>query len=59
MDLVPSSVYNVLAWIVDNNDRTQQDIPADGRKVLVCNVTTRQQVLSVAQDLLYCTRGAG
>ena len=44
MDLVPSCVYNVLAWIVDNDDRTQQDVPADGRKVLVHNVTTRQQV---------------
>ena len=59
MDLVPSSVYNVLAWIVDNDDRTQQDVPGDGsyRKVLVRNVTTRQQVLSMAQDLLYCTCG--
>ena len=27
------------------------------RKVLVGNVTTRQQVLSIAQDLLYCTCG--
>ena len=42
--IVPSSVYNVLAWIVDNDDRTQQDVPADGRKVIVRNVTTRQQV---------------
>ena len=57
MDLVPSSLYNVLAWIVDNDDRTRQDVPADGTKVLVHNVTTRQQVLSMAQDLLYCTRG--
>ena len=57
MDLVPSSVYNVLALIVKNDDRTQQDIPADGRKVLVCNVITCQQVLSVALDMLYCTRG--
>ena len=59
MDLVPSSGYNVLAWIADNDDRTQQDVSADGRKLLVRNVTTRQQVLSMAQDLLYryCTRG--
>ena len=27
MDLVPSSVRNVLAWIVDNDERTQQDVP--------------------------------
>ena len=51
--------YNVLVWIVDNDDRTQQDVSADGRKLLVRNVTTHQQVLSMAQDLLYryCTRG--
>ena len=47
MDLVPSSVYYVLAWIVDNDDRTQQDVPADGRKLLVRNVTTSQQVPSI------------
>ena len=34
MDLVPSSGYNVLGWIVDNADRTQQDVSADGRKLL-------------------------
>ena len=57
MDLAPSCGYNVLAWIVDNDDRTQQDVSADGRKLLVRNVTTRQQALSMAQDLLYryCT----
>ena len=57
MDLVPSSGYNVLGWIVDNADRTQQDVSADGRKLLVRNVTTRQQVFSMAQVLVYryCT----
>ena len=48
---------NALAWIVDMVDRTQQDVPADAGKVLVCNDTTRQQVLSVALDLLYCPHG--
>ena len=58
-DFVPSSVCNVLAWIVDNDDRIQQDVPADGRKLLVRNVTTSQQALSMAQDRLYryCTSG--
>ena len=37
-------LYNALAWIVDKDDRTRQDVPADARKVLVRNVTTRQQV---------------
>ena len=44
MDLVPSCVDNVLTWIVDNGDRTQPDVPGDGRKVLVRNVLTRLQV---------------
>ena len=57
MDLVTYSGYNVLPWIVDNDDRTQQDVSADCRKLLVRSVTTRQKVLSMVQDLWYryCT----
>ena len=53
--LVPSSVCNLLALIIDGDARN--DISEDlNRQVCVKNGRVHLRVLSIAQDVLFCTR---
>ena len=54
LDMIPSSLYNVLAWTIDSD--STKSVPCDGGKVTIENETVKRQVLSVAQDVLYCAR---
>ena len=45
MDRVPSSLYNLLSWVVVAAARTREDVPEDREKVKIRNDPTHRQVL--------------
>lgn len=50
--VVPTSLYNLLSWIIVGDD----DIPTNGEKVPVKSADDQRRILSIAQDILFCTR---
>ena len=52
--LVPDSLFNILGGIV-SGDGSIGAIPSSGR-VSVADPSTRRRILSIAQDIFYCTR---
>ena len=52
--IIPASLFNMVAWIVDEDSRNE--IPDDSRRVCVKNENICRHVLSIAQDILYCAR---
>ena len=51
--MIPSSLYNVLAWTIDSD--SANSVPCDGGKVTIENETVKWQVLSIAH-VLYCAQ---
>ena len=50
--IVPASLYNLLSWIITGDE----DIPPKGEKVTVKSADDHRRILSIAQDILCCTR---
>ena len=50
--IVPASLYNLLSWIITGDE----DIPPKGETVTVKSANDHRRILSIAQDILFCTR---
>ncbi len=53
--IIPAVLFNLLVWII-TGDRGSGDIPHEGRRIKVDDAAIKRQVLSIAQDILYCAR---
>ena len=50
--IVPASLYNLLSWIITGDE----DIPPKGETVRVKSADDHRRILSITQDILFCTR---
>ena len=56
VSMIPSSLCNVLAWIIDGVDMGQPIPQVGGDRVSVHSADTKRKILAIAQDILYSTR---
>ena len=59
LSIVPDPLFNLLAWIIGDveSPETSPTITPGSVRVNVKNIDTKRQILSIAQDVLYCSRG--